>query len=179
MDKKQYNQYVKEITPTTNTVMNVVKAFFGGGVICLIGEIINQYLQNGMNFDKETAGTYTSIILVLLAIILTGFGWFSKIVKHIGAGALVPITGFANSVAAAAIEYKKEGHVFGTGCKIFIIAGPVILFGVFYELDSWIYLLDWKDLGDLKRDASRIPLSYFLIFTDFTLLQSDFNPVDL
>ena len=135
MDKKQYNQYVKEITPTTNTVMNVVKAFVGGGIICLIGEIINQYLQTGMDFDKETAGTYTSIILVLLAIILTGFGWFSKIVKHIGAGALVPITGFANSVAAAAIEYKKEGHVFGTGCKIFIIAGPVILFGVF---TSWI-----------------------------------------
>lgn len=135
MDKKQYNQYVKEITPTTNTIINVAKAFFGGGVICLLGEIINRYLQNVLNLEKEMAGSYTSIILVLLAIILTGFGWFSKIVKHIGAGALVPITGFANSVAAAAIEYKKEGHVFGIGCKIFIIAGPVILFGVF---TSWI-----------------------------------------
>jgi stage V sporulation protein AC len=135
MDKQQYNEYVKQITPVNNIFIDVVKAFFGGGAICLLGEIIHQFLLNNMGFEKDVAGSYTSIILVFLAILLTGFGWFAPIVKHIGAGALVPITGFANSVAAAAIEYKKEGQVFGTGCKIFIIAGPVILFGVF---TSWV-----------------------------------------
>ena len=88
-----------------------------------------------MGLDKQDAGSWCSLLLVLLSVILTGFGIYPKIVKWGGAGALVPITGFANSVAAPAIEYKTEGQVFGIGCKIFTIAGPVILYGIF---TSWV-----------------------------------------
>ena len=88
-----------------------------------------------MGMDAETAGSWCSLILVLVSVILTGFNLYPKLAKAGGAGTLVPITGFANSVAAAAIEYKKEGQVFGIGCKIFTIAGPVILYGI---LSSWI-----------------------------------------
>ena len=85
--------------------------------------------------DKDTAGSFCSLVLVLTSVLLTGFNLYSPIVKFGGAGALVPITGFANSVASPAIEYKKEGQVFGVGCKIFTIAGPVILYGIF---TSWV-----------------------------------------
>ena len=100
----------------------------------MIGQAILNYC-NSLGMDKETAGSWCSLILILLSIVLTGFGIYPRITKFGGAGALVPITGFANSVAAPAIEYKKEGQVFGIGCKIFTIAGPVILFGIF---TSWV-----------------------------------------
>ncbi|KIR02292.1 Stage V sporulation protein AC (SpoVAC) [Lachnospiraceae bacterium TWA4] len=135
MNKEEYNEYVKQVTPTNNTWIDVIKAFLGGGAICLFAELINDGFQNYFGMIEDVSRVYTLIVLILITVILTGFGLFAKIVKHIGAGALVPITGFANSVAAAAIEYKNEGNVFGVGCKIFIIAGPVILFGVF---TSWI-----------------------------------------
>ena len=94
-----------------------------------------------MGLDDQTAGSWCSLILVFLSVVLTGFGIYPKIVKWGGAGALVPITGFANSVAAPAIEYKTEGQVFGIGCKIFTIAGPVILYGIFA---SWLLgLIYW------------------------------------
>lgn len=135
MTQKEYNDYVKQITPTNSLPADMAKAFVSGGGICILGEFIKQYLMNGMGIEKETAGTWMLIILIGLAILLTGLNIFPYFVKFAGAGALVPITGFANSVSAAAIEYKKEGHVFGIGCKIFTIAGPVILFGV---LTSWV-----------------------------------------
>ena len=100
----------------------------------------NEFFQ-GMGFDKETAGSYEIIILVLTSVILTGFGIYPKIAKYAGAGTLVPITGFANSVASPAIEFKKEGQIFGIGCRIFSIAGPVILYGI---LTTWILgLIYW------------------------------------
>ena len=132
--KKQYQNKVDEVTPTHSLWKNMGKAFLVGGIICTIGQAIIQ-TGLGMGLDKETAGTWCSLILVLISVVLTGFNMYPSIVKFGGAGALVPITGFANSVAAPAIEYKKEGQVFGVGCKIFTIAGPVILFGVF---TSWI-----------------------------------------
>ena len=100
----------------------------------MIGQILSVFFEK-MGMGKEAAGTWTSIALVLAAIILTGLHLFGKLTKYAGAGLLVPITGFANSVAAPAIEYKAEGEVFGIGCKIFTIAGPVILYGIF---SSWI-----------------------------------------
>lgn len=134
MDEKQYSDYVKQVTPTTNTFRNVVRAFITGGLICTLGQAINNlFEQSGM--EAEMAGTWTSISLILLSVILTGFHLFNPIVKWGGAGALVPVTGFANSVAAPAIEFKNEGQVFGIGCKIFTIAGPVILYGL---LTSWV-----------------------------------------
>lgn len=134
MTSQEYTQYVKKITPTHNTPLNVAKAFLVGGVICCLGQGITNWLMS-MGLEKEAAGTWTSIALVGMAILLTGLNLFGTIVKFGGAGALVPITGFANSMVSPAIEYKKEGWVFGVGCKIFTIAGPVILYGV---VTSWI-----------------------------------------
>ena len=129
-----YNEYIKEITPTLNPFPRIIKAFFTGGLVCALGQWITNYAMD-MGFNKELSGTICSLILILLSVILTGFGLFCKIADFAGAGVLVPITGFANGVAASAIEYKKEGQVFGIGCKIFTIAGPVILYGVF---NSWL-----------------------------------------
>ncbi len=145
--QKEYEQYVKEMTPTHNLWLQMLKAFITGGIICCIGQFILNYAA-GMGLDKQTAGSWCSLLLVLLSVVLTGFHLYSKIVKWGGAGALVPITGFANSVAAPAIEYKAEGQVFGIGCKIFTIAGPVILYGIFSSwllgLGYWIcMLLGW------------------------------------
>ncbi len=135
MDKEQYQQYVKQVTPTHNTFLNVLKAFVTGGAICLIGQGVNQFFTVVQGMDKETASAWTLLTLILASILLTGFNVYPGLVKFGGAGALVPITGFANSVVSPAIEYQKEGQVFGVGCKIFTIAGPVILFGT---LASWV-----------------------------------------
>ena len=132
--KKEYQDYVKQVTPTHSLWKNMAKAFLTGGIICVIGQGIMNYAQT-LGLDRGAAGAWTSIVLVLLSVLLTGFNIYPGIAKFGGAGALVPITGFANSVAAPAIEFQKEGQVFGIGCKIFTIAGPVILYGVF---TSWV-----------------------------------------
>lgn len=129
-----YNEYVKENTPKKSWFINLCKAFFVGGLICTVGQVLSVlYGKTGM--EEETASLYTTLSLIFLSIVLTGFNIYQKLANFAGAGTLVPITGFANSVAAPAIEFKKEGQVFGIGCKIFTIAGPVILYGVFC---SWI-----------------------------------------
>lgn len=139
--KQEYQKYVKEVTPTHNLGLQMVKAFLTGGVICVIGQFIRNYATNTLGLDRQTAGSWCSIILILSSVILTGLNIYPRIVKWGGAGALVPITGFANSVAAPAIEFQKEGQVFGIGCKIFTIAGPVILYGIF---SSWVLgLIYW------------------------------------
>lgn len=138
--KQQYQDYVKQVTPTHNLPLEMAKAFVTGGVICIIGQFIINTAMN-LGIDKETAGTWCSVLLVFLSILLTGLNVYPSIAKWGGAGALVPITGFANGVAAPAIEYKKEGQVFGIGSKIFTIAGPVILYGIF---SSWVLgLIYW------------------------------------
>ena len=137
---KDYGEYVKQITPTRNLPLQMLKAFLVGGIFCTLGQIILNTLT-GLGLDKETAGIWCSVLLVLLSVILTGFSLYQKIADFGGAGALVPITGFANGVAAPAIEFKKEGHVFGIGAQIFTIGGPVILFGIF---TSWMLgLIYW------------------------------------
>jgi len=133
--KQEYEQYVKKMTPTHNLWVQMFRAFVVGGIICTIGQFILNYATNTLGMDKETAGSWCSLILVLSSVILTGLNIYPSIVKWGGAGALVPITGFANSVSAPAIEFQKEGQVFGIGCKIFTIAGPVILYGIF---SSWV-----------------------------------------
>lgn len=131
---KDYETYVKKITPTHSLPLQMIKAFVVGGIICVLGQFLTDYASNILGMDKQSAGSFCSLILVFISVMLTGFGLYAPIVKFGGAGALVPITGFANSVASPAIEYKKEGQVFGIGCKIFTIAGPVILYGIF---TSW------------------------------------------
>lgn len=138
MDKKQqqqaYENYVKQKTPVHNLPVNMARAFVTGGIICTIGQMILNYCES-IGLDKDISGGWCSMLLVLISVILTGCNIYPGIAKWGGAGALVPITGFANSVAAPAIEYKKEGQVMGIGCKIFTIAGPVILYGIF---TSWL-----------------------------------------
>lgn len=132
---KDYETYVKKITPTHSLFLQMAKAFLTGGIICVLGQFLTNYASDTLGMDKQTAGSFCSLILVFLSVLLTGFGLYTSITKFGGAGALVPITGFANSVASPAVEYKKEGQVFGIGCKIFTIAGPVILYGIF---TSWL-----------------------------------------
>ena len=137
---KQYNDYVKEITPKPDRIGNCVKAFITGGAICTVGQLIMELLKK-YGVSQDDASLWTTLILVLTSVILTGLNIYPLITSWGGAGSLVPITGFANSVAAPAIEYKNEGQVFGIGCKIFTISGPVILYGIF---SSWVLgLIYW------------------------------------
>lgn len=131
--QKKYEQYVKQLTPTHSLPLNMAKAFLTGGLICLLGQVIVNTAQ-ALGADASDSRTWCSVLLILLSVILTGFGIYPRIGKFGGAGSLVPITGFANSVAASAIEFRAEGQVFGIGCKIFTIAGPVILYGI---LSAW------------------------------------------
>ena len=138
--QQEYNEYVKQVTPTRNLAWAMCRAFLVGGIICIIGQVILNIAKN-MGLDKDTAGSWCSLTLICLSIVLTGLNIYPSFAKWGGAGALVPITGFANSVAAPAIEFQKEGQVFGIGAKIFTIAGPVILFGIF---TSWaLGLIYW------------------------------------
>ena len=126
---ENYNRYVEDVTPKNNCLANCCKAFITGGAICALAQlIINLYMMAGM--PEDDAAMWETITLVGISVILTGLNIYPQITAWGGAGSLVPITGFANSVAAPAIEYRAEGEVFGIGCKIFTIAGPVILYGV-------------------------------------------------
>ena len=132
--KQKYNEYVERITPDNKLFADVFNAFWIGGIICLMGQIwLAIFTYFGMN--KEDAAAWITLVLILESVILTGLNIYPKIAKKGGAGCLVPITGFANGVVAPAIEFKAEGQIFGVGAKIFTIAGPVILYGIF---SSWI-----------------------------------------
>ena len=140
IQQKEYESYVKSVTPVHSLPKNMAKAFLVGGLICVLGQIILN-VAAGMGMDQTEAGSWCSMILVGLSVLLTGLNIYTCLAKFGGAGTLVPITGFANSVAAPAIEFQKEGQVFGIGCKIFSICGPVILYGIF---SSWLLgLIYW------------------------------------
>ena len=144
MTEKQYEQLVQEMAPKSPTIRDCCNAFWIGGLICAIGQFfLNCYSAWGL--DKDAAGTATSITLVALSALLTGLSLYDNIAKHAGAGTLVPITGFANAIAAPAIEFKTEGMILGTAAKMFTIAGPVIVYGVSasvgYGLIYWIFAI--------------------------------------
>lgn len=125
---KHYDEMVKKASPNSKSFIDIPKAFLIGGLICCIGQAINDiYSSNG--FDTQSAATWTSITLVFISAVLTSLGLYEKLAKHGGAGTLVPITGFANAVVSPALEFKAEGFILGLGAKIFIISGPVILYG--------------------------------------------------
>lgn len=125
---QKYNEYVEQVTPKHSCLKNSIHAFITGGIICTLGQfLINVFMKFGL--DIKSAGMWETIVLVALSVILTCLNIFPSIVKWGGAGALVPITGFANGVCAPAMEFKKEGWVYGVGARIFQIAGPVILYG--------------------------------------------------
>jgi len=127
-NKKKYQEQVKEISPNSKLLVNCAKAFIGGGTICVIGQLAKNFFL-AMQMGEENARLATIVSLITVAVLLTGLGWYDKLCEHIGAGASVPITGFANAITAPAIEYKKEGLILGVGAKMFVIAGPVILYG--------------------------------------------------
>ena len=131
---EKYNEYIKQVTPKHNCMKNVGMAFLIGGIICLVGQCF-QELYGSLGANKEDAGLYTTITLIALSALLTGLNIYPRLAKIGGAGTVVPITGFANSIAASAVDYKVQGQVFGIGCYIFSIAGPVILYGI---VGSWI-----------------------------------------
>lgn len=129
LTEKEYGELAKKRSPNSKMYKTVPAAFAVGGLICCIGQLItNIYKSTGA--DAVTAGTLTSVTLVFMSAVLTGFGLYDKIAKHAGAGTLVPITGFANAVVSPALEFKTEGYVLGVGAKIFVIAGPVIVYGL-------------------------------------------------
>lgn len=129
MSNEEYKEYSDSRQPHSRVIPNMCKAFWVGGLICCVGQLINDlFMQQGL--QKLEAASATSIILVLIGAVLTGLGIYDKIAKYAGGGTLVPITGFANSVVAPALEFKTEGFITGTAAKMFLIAGPVIVFGV-------------------------------------------------
>lgn len=128
MDKKVYGEKVSAVMPPSPKIKNAVKAYLSGGGICTLGQALNMLYTN-LGASKENAGIYVSITLVALSAVLTGIGVFDKIARHAGAGTIVPITGFANSVVSPAMEFKSEGSILGTAAKMFTIAGPVIVYG--------------------------------------------------
>ena len=144
MTEKEYNKLIKDMAPRSPIWKDCCNAFLIGGLICCIGQL----LMNGytaLELSKTDAGTATSMTLVALSALLTGMSLYDDIAKHAGAGTLVPITGFANSIAAPAVEFKTEGFILGVGAKMFTIAGPVIVYGVsasvIYGLIYWITTL--------------------------------------
>ena len=141
MTAQEYARRVRRVGPHSPLGTDCLWAFCVGGGICLLGEILRQrYLAMGM--EADLAGTLTSCTLIALSAVLTTLGWYQKLAAKAGAGSLVPITGFANAVVSAAIEFKAEGRVLGTGAKMFTIAGPVIVYGtlaaVVYGAVLWV-----------------------------------------
>ena len=127
--KQEYQKFVEKKSPNSPILKNCFNAFWVGGLICTIGQIISNICKE-RGFDVATSGTIVSIILIGIAAFLTGLNLFNKIGKFAGAGSLIPITGFANSIVSPAMEYKSEGYVMGVGGKMFTVAGPVLVFGI-------------------------------------------------
>ena len=127
--KNEYQNYVDNKSPNSPIIKNCFKAFLVGGLICSLGQIINEFCKY-RNFNAQISGTIVSIFLIGISAFLTGLNIFNKIGKFAGAGSLVPITGFANSVVSPAMEYKSEGHIMGIGAKMFTVAGPVLVYGI-------------------------------------------------
>ncbi len=127
---KEYDKMAKKASPPSPKILNCIKAFLFGGAICTFGQFLNWGFEK-MGFEEDVVKALTPSVLIIIAAVLTGIGVFDKIAKHAGAGTIVPITGFANSVVSPALEFKSEGIVMGTGANIFKLAGPVIAYGTF------------------------------------------------
>ena len=127
---ENYLNYVKGISPKTKQRRSLLRAFWVGGTICCVGQTIRFLLELIFGLSGDELASYVSMILILLGGLLTGLGVYDRIGKYAGGGSIVPITGFANSVVSPAIEFKTEGYVYGTAAKMFVVAGPIIVFGI-------------------------------------------------
>ena len=137
---KQYQDYVDKKTPNSPILKNCFNAFWVGGLICSIGQIIMDICKF-RGLDQEASGTVVAIILVGLSAFLTGLNLFNRIGKFAGGGSLIPITGFANSIVSPAMEYKSEGYIMGVGAKMFTVAGPVLVYGISASILVGIFYL--------------------------------------
>lgn len=129
MSNEEYGEYAKQRMPRSRSGRNMLRAFVSGGLICTAGQLLTDF-YSGIGLDMDSAGAACSVTLIFISAVLTGLGIYDKLAKFSGAGTLVPITGFANSVVSPALEFKTEGFITGTAAKMFAIAGPVIVFGV-------------------------------------------------
>ena len=129
-EQKQYEQKVRNKMPKSKTLLQCFRSFWVGGVICCIGQLVSDITKILFHFPEDMQSSFTSIIMVFLGMLLTGIGVYDKIGNYAGAGSIVPITGFANSIVSPAMEYKREGYILGVGAKLFSIAGPVLVFGI-------------------------------------------------
>lgn len=141
MNREEYKQYAEQHMPRSRAGRNMLRAFITGGMICAVGEALSRFYSS-RGLDEETASTAVAVTLIVLGAALTAFGVYDRLAKFGGAGTLVPITGFANAVTAPALEFKTEGKITGTAAKMFVIAGPVIVYGVsagaVYGLILWL-----------------------------------------
>ena len=144
MTNEEYGRYVDALAPRSKTGKNLLNAFWVGGLICTLGQVLSHWYTS-VGLDKQAAATGVSVTLVFLSALLTGLSWYDDIARLAGAGTLVPITGCANAITAPAVEFRTEGYVLGVGAKMFTIAGPVILYGVsasvVYGVIYWITTL--------------------------------------
>lgn len=127
--KQKFHQLTSEVKPKSRLLRNCINAFIVGGIFCSIGQFFNNYFLN-IGVPKDETSTYVSIVMVFIGALLTGIGVYDKIAAVAGAGSVVPITGFANSIVSPAMEFKKEGFIFGVAAKMFVIAGPVLVYGI-------------------------------------------------
>ena len=143
--KQEYSEMAKKASPNSKLLLNCVKAFLIGGLICTLGQGLTDIYSKALGMKMDDARTLTSVSLVFLGGLLTSIGIYDNIAKHGGAGTLVPITGFANSIVSPAIEFKSEGFILGLGAKMFVIAGPVLVYGitasVIYGIIYWLFQL--------------------------------------
>ena len=128
--QKQYQQRVNEKMPRSNTFAQCIRAFVSGGIICCIGQAVRDLGEGPLGLSQDDTAAFTAMVMVFLGATLTGLGIYDKIGTWAGAGSIVPITGFANSIVSPAMEFKREGFVMGVGAKLFSIAGPVLVYGV-------------------------------------------------
>jgi stage V sporulation protein AC len=147
--QQQYQQYAKQREPKRPVFINCVKAFVAGGLICTFGQGLQWVFMTYFNFDKVTAGNPTSAVLIILAVLLTGLGVYDHMAQWAGAGTVVPVTGFANTMASAAIEHRSEGYVLGVGGNMFKLSGPVITYGVFFAFVVSLIKIIVKELGGI------------------------------
>ncbi|AKL94964.1 stage V sporulation protein AC [Clostridium aceticum] len=129
-NKEDYEKYVQEKSPKHNYFKNCIWAFVVGGSICVIGQFVHNQIERILNLDHLSATNATILVMIFLGALFTGLGVYDQLGKRAGAGSIVPITGFANSIVAPAMEFKREGYVFGVAAKMFVLAGPVLVYGI-------------------------------------------------
>jgi len=143
--KHEYQHLVKETMPSSRVLRNVLAAFVTGGLICALAQVFFMGLE-GLGVDEETAYMLTTVIMIFLGALLTGLNIYDKIGKFGGPGASIPVTGFSNSIVSPAMEYKREGYVMGVGARMFVIAGPVLVYGIFASVVAGLIYYIWTQV---------------------------------